>query len=342
MSDKVQDNKDFDSANLLFFLLRWRKPLSIITIVAAIVSAGASFVITPKFKSTVIMFPATTNSLAKALFSDDPQGQQDVLKFGEEEEAEQLLQILNSDEIRERVTRKYDLMNHYEIDPEEQYKMTKLIEEYEDNVSFKKTEFQSVRIDVLDKDPQQASDMANDIADYVDTVKNRMHQDRAGKTYRIIEKEYLELKQSVEEREDSVGRLRAKGVLHYELQIERLTEQYATAIVEGKQGAAKMLKADLDTIAKYGGAFIALRERLWKDRDKLSELKFKYREARVDVEEQLPHKFIVNKGFPAEKKTYPIRWLIVVVSTFSAFLIGVLAIITLENVSRYRELQEDG
>jgi hypothetical protein len=39
---------------------------------------------------------------------------------------------------------------------------------------------------------------------------------------------------------------------------------------------------------------------------------------------------------PAEKKTYPIRWLIVVVSTISTFLLAIVVVLILENIRRMR------
>src|ERR1700749_742294 len=92
----------FDSTSLFEFFWRWRKPLIVIGLAAAIISSGISYLIHERFKSTVIMFPVQSNAIAKALLTDDMSGKQDVLQFGEEEQAEQLLQILNSDEIRTR------------------------------------------------------------------------------------------------------------------------------------------------------------------------------------------------------------------------------------------------
>ena len=52
----------------------------------------------------------------------------------------------------------------------------------------------------------------------------------------------------------------------------------------------------------------------------------------MDAEQPLPHKFIVNNAFVAEKKSYPIRWLIVVVSVISSVLVALLVIIGAETV----------
>ncbi len=70
------------------------------------------------------------------------------------------------------------------------------------------------------------------------------------------------------------------------------------------------------------------------EKEQLSHLRAKYQEAKVDAEQTLPHKFVVNNAYKAEKKSYPVRWLIVVVSTISAFLLSILVIVALENFKK--------
>ena len=53
-------------------------------------------------------------------------------------------------------------------------------------------------------------------------------------------------------------------------------------------------------------------------------MKAKYEEAKVDATESLPHTFVINTAYKAEKKTYPIRWLIVVVSTIASLFLAVI------------------
>lgn len=327
---------DFDSSNLLLFIIRWKKPLVIIAVAAAVLSAifSAPMFITPKFESTVIMFPTSTASISKSLLAKNNAAKEDLLSFGEEEQAEQLLQILNSDEIRSRIVEQYDLMTHYEIDTTDQYKQTKLFKEYESNITYKRTEFQSVRIDVLDSDPQLAADIANNIAALVDSVKNRMQKERAYKAMAIAEAEYMEMKGYVKELEDSLNTMREMGVNDYESMSERFNEYYAKAILEGNNRAAEKLAEQLKILSKYGGAYVSIRDMLEHEKEQLSHLRAKYQEARVDAEQTLPHKFIVNSAFAAEKKSYPIRWLIVLISTLSTFIIALLAIIVYENVIR--------
>lgn len=335
----VDDGLDFDSSNLLLFIVRWKKPLTILTLVAAVLSAifSAPVFVAPKFESTVIMFPTSTASVSKSLLAKNNVAKEDLLSFGEEEQAEQLVQILNSDEIRSRIVEKYDLMDHYEIDSTEQYKQTKLFKEYESNITYRRTEFQSVRIDVLDTDKQLAADIANDIASLVDSVKNRMQKERAFKAMRIAEAEYLAMKIYVKELEDSLNTLRQMGVNDYESMSERFNEAYAKAILDGKTRAAEQLEEKLKILSRFGGAYVSIRDMLEHEKEQLSHLRAKYQEAKVDAEQTLPHKFIVNSAFPAEKKSYPIRWLIVLVSTISTFILSLLLIIVYENLQKVKD-----
>lgn len=336
MGAEKNQGLDFDSSNLLLFIVRWKKPLIILTLASAVLSAifSAPMFITPKFESTVIMFPTSTASISKSLLAKNNPSKEDLLSFGEEEQAEQLIQILNSDEIRSRVVQKFNLMEHYEIDTADQYKQTKLFKEYESNITYKRTEFQSVRVDVLDTDRLLAPKIANDIAALVDSVKNRMQKERAYKAMSIAEAEYTEMKAYVKELEDSLNTLRGMGVNDYESMSERFNEAYAKAILEGKTAAAEKLAVQLKILSQFGGAYVSIRDMLEHEKEQLSHLRAKYQEAKVDAEQTLPHKFIVNNAFPAEKKSYPIRWLIVLVSTVSTFILALLVIIGYENLSK--------
>ncbi len=331
--------EDFDSTNFIVFLHQWRKPLVIITLAAFIASIifSSPFFITPKFKSTVIMFPTSTNSISKALLSKNIDEKQDILQFGEDEQAEQMLQILNSNIITDRIIEKFNLMEHYEINPDSKYKYTKLYKAYENNITFRRTEYMAVKITVLDKDSKIAADIANDIAELLDSTKSAIQKERAVKAFKIVEAEYVKLKNEIQQMEDSLTKLREFGVHDYESQSEMINRQLAIELAKGNKSGIKALEAKLDVLAKYGGPYVSLRDALEFDKEKLSEVKIKYDEAKIDAEEVLPQKFIVNNAFEAEKKSYPVRWIIVLISTISAFILAVLVLAVLDSLSRYNK-----
>lgn len=342
MKEQIEPKAEltFENTNFLFFLFRWRKVLIIITLAAIVVSAGVSLLIKNKYVSSVVMFPTSTNAVSKALISSQYGVKEDIMAFGEEEQAEQMLQILNSNEIRTRIISKFNLLEHYRIDPDSRYKNTKLYDTYNENISFNRTEYMAVEIKVIDEDPQMAADIANEIANLYDTVKSNLQKQRSNEGFKIVEGAYNELKADIELKEDSLSVLRSKGVQDYESQAERLYEGLAREIGSGNMRAVKEIQSRLDTLAKYGSAYVSIRDELEHEKKQLSDLKGKYEEAKVDAESTLPQKFVVDYAFKAEKKSFPVRWLIVVISTFAALLTGIVLIILYENFKKYKLLTE--
>ena len=342
MINKLKENGDFDSANFVSFLYKWRKPLIIISAAALVASLifSSPFFITPLFKSTVVLFPTSSSSISKALLSDTYGGKQDILEFGEDEQTEQMLQILNSNMIRDRIAKKFNLMKHYNIDSTSKYKNTKLFNKYEDNIKFRRTEYMAVKITVYDKDPQTAADIANNIAELLDSTKIYMQKERAIKGFKIVEAEYLKLKNEISQMEDSLTILRKHGVHDYESQSEMINMQLAVELAKGNTPAIKRLEKKLHTLALYGGPYVSLRDALEHEKKQLSLIKSKYEEAKVDAEESLPQKFVVNYAYKAERKSYPVRWVIVIISTLSVFILSVLLTIIFESINKLRKKKE--
>jgi capsular polysaccharide biosynthesis protein len=339
MNDQLNQEslkKELNSVNLLHLLYKWRLTLVIITsvaIVAAIIFSSPLF-IKPKFKSSVIMFPVATNSISKVLISPNSGIKEDILGIGEEEQAEQMLQMLNSNMIRDRIIEKYKLLEHYKIPAGSKHKYTRLHREYENNVKFRRTEYMAVKITVFDTDPQTAADMANDIAALLDSTRNFMQKERAVKAFQIVNEEYRSLENEVTGIVDALKYLGSKGVNDYERQSEVLNQQLAIAISQNNQNAMRALQQKLDTVGKYGGEFLSLKNALEFKTEQLTLLKTKYQEAKVDAEQFLPQKFIVNSAYKAEIKSYPIRWIILIVTAFIVFFTAVLTIIIVENYTK--------
>lgn len=343
MIKQLNGDKDFDNSALILFLYRWRRPLIIVLLAALVASIvfSSSYFITPKFRSTVIMFPVATNSVSKVLISQNSGVKEDILGFGEEEQAEQMLQILNSNMIRDRIIEKYNLMEHYGIEDDSRFKHTRLHKEYENNVKFRKTEYLAVKVTVMDKDPEFAASIANDIAELVDSVKNQMQRERARKAFLIVEEEYTMLQEEVQQIVDSLMVLGTMGVNDYERQSGVLNEQLAIAVRNNDRNGIRELQEKLDLVGKYGGTYLSLKNALEFKTEQLTLLKSKYQEAKVDANQDLPQKFIVNSAYKAERKSYPIRSIIVIVSVFSALFLTILVILIMENISKI-DLKKNG
>lgn len=328
------DNKStFNASDVLLLIVRKWKHLLVVCAVALIGSAIVSYCIPERYKSTVVLYPANSTSVSQTLAADGTT-QKGLLQFGENEEVEQLMQVLQSNDIRNRIIEKYNLIEHYGLDPDEKYLYTKLYDKYDDNVKISRTEYTSVIIEVLDESPDTAAMIANDISYLLDTVYARMQRERAYKALRIVEREYREQDATVKSIKDSLQYLSMLGVIDVRSQTEMYSEQYAIALASGNARNIKEIEAKLDTLAKYGSAHSILKERLTEEVQTLTLRKNKYREALIELEQDLPNAFIVNKAEKAEKKTYPIRWLIVLSTVIASFLLALIVLAAIEPLKK--------
>lgn len=323
----------FESPDLIDFFIKHFKPLAIITTIGAIISIIIAFSITPRFKSEMVFFPASSSSISNDLLSLY-QGSKDILRFGDEEDVEQMLQILYSADIRESIVKQFNLREHYKVDSEGAFPMTELERIWNNNITFRRTEYMSIAIEVYDTDPQIAADIANAIGDMVDTAMTNIKKGKALLALKLVEKEYFTLRDEISVVQDSLKKIRLLGINNYETQAEVFYDAYAVAIVKGQTKHLQALEDKLQILSEYGGAYTYLRNKMIYETERLSNLKAKYIEAKVDYEQTLPHKFIVDKAFKSEKKSKPVRWLIVSLSTMATFVFAFIFLIMIESLTQ--------
>src|SRR3954465_6632549 len=94
------DNKFFNSYDLIQLVYKWRKQL----IIVGLISLGASILfsspmfIKPKYKSFAIVYPSN------------------LIAYSTESATEQMLQLAQSYDIRNKIIDNFHLYNHYNID----------------------------------------------------------------------------------------------------------------------------------------------------------------------------------------------------------------------------------
>lgn len=327
------EHKDnaFDSTNVFVFFLRWWLHLVIIcaaAAIAAVIFSSPRF-ITPKFQSTVTMFPATTGSLSRSVFvGTDP----DFLAYGEVEEAERLLQILESANMRERIVARFGLHTHYGIPEGARYSKTYMIDEYRSNIKFRRTQFGAVEIRVRDRNPVMAADIANELATLADTLQNDLLRERAKLAYKVARTQYETLLAKKEEAKNSLRHIMSMGVSNPEYQVQMLTRQLAIDLSSSNKDGVDVLKENLDMLADHGGSFVFNENYLVHASNQLIAVEDRYLQAKIDKENVVPFHFILDTAFEADRKVYPVRWLIVFLTTFAAGFMGVVILMVYENL----------
>src|SRR4051812_47029518 len=94
------DNKFFNSYDLLQLVHRWRKHLlvvGLISLAASVIFTSPAF-IKPKYKSFAIVYPSN------------------LIAYSTESATEQMLQLAQSYDIRNKIIRTFNLYQHYDID----------------------------------------------------------------------------------------------------------------------------------------------------------------------------------------------------------------------------------
>jgi hypothetical protein len=204
-------------------------------------------------------------------------------------------------------------MEHYEIDPDGKYPLTELYETFKSNIKFSLTEFQSVEISVMDRDPQISAAIANDISNLVDTVFNNMKKKRAISALKLVEDQYMETEDRMITMQDSLYRI------SYDL---------AHNINPRGDAADKLIGA----FAEYGVSYMYMLHQMRYEVGMVNNMRIRYQEAKMEALQNLPHKFVVEQAIPPEKKAYPNKSLIVLVSTFASLLFALIILIVIDNV----------
>jgi capsular polysaccharide biosynthesis protein len=200
----------FDNQNILDIIWKWRKHLIVVAILAVVISAvfSSSAFIKPKYKSTARIYPSNN-----------------IYVFSEESESEQLLEFINSIDIKLQTIEAFHLDEVYNISKQDAQYLTSILGEFNDNVSFKKTEYETIEIQVLDTDPQRASNMCDSIIHFLNEKVRLLHKVKHDEVASIAKRDYAIISHKVDSLEEKLDFIRKEyHILDYRLQAEEITK----------------------------------------------------------------------------------------------------------------------
>ncbi len=326
----------FNSGNLLSFIFSRWKPLLIITLLALIGSIIISLVLPEKFKATVTLFPSQNNNLSRSFLSFQSDDTKDFLAFGEDNNAEQLLQVLKSDALMYAIEKKFNLIQYYSLqDKWDKYYLFKGY--YNDLFEYNITQYESVEITVYDRNPHMAADMANETAHLADSIIRQIIRERAVAAYKIVKAQYDSAVSVARVLGDSLNFYHSLGLLQLPYQVKGLTSGYADALVKGNAEAAKTLAAQLKTFEQYGTGFLRVTNELEASYEWFKQARASYMEAKVNAEQTIPSFFIADKAIAPDRKTFPIRGLVVAGGTLAALLFSILIFLLLNRIETIKK-----
>ena len=309
----------FDNQNLLAILWKWKKHLIVVAILAVVLSMffSSSIFIKPKYKSTARIYPS-----------------KNIYVFSDESESEQLLEIIGALDIKLRVIDAFDLSKEYKISKQDPLYMTYMLSEFNDNVSFKKTEYETVEIQVLDTDPKRAAAMCDSIISFLDKKILSMHRIKYEEAARIALIDMGFITHQIDSVQEKLNILRQDyNIFDYENQSKEISRGMVKIL--SKQGensaAGRAIQKMARNFEEKGGEYLLLTERQKYMLTQLNDLKKVYDESVSGAKKKIIYGQRVQNPFPADKKSYPVRSLIVLISTLAAIFASMLLVLFLEN-----------
>ncbi len=303
--------------DMLKLLFSKRKHIGIIALIGAIVAAIASFLVTPKYKSTAFIYPVN------------------IGKYSAESQTEQLMQFVTAAEIREQLLEKFHLAKHYELDSIDPRFASLYMFTFEENVKISQTKYESIQIEILDKDPVMAQKLVYGVVDAVnDHIRNGLNS----KTVEFIEmhKNYTaSKKRRLDSLEGILRDMSVKyGLLDYFSQVAQASRYYYKEIPSGK---SEKLGEVMKNMGDKGVVFFNLMEQYKGDLQYFNESRQEMDKGIRDITKKFTYVTFAQEPNLPDTKAFPKRSIMVAIGGISAFLFGCLFFIVMDRYKRIKE-----
>jgi capsule polysaccharide export protein KpsE/RkpR len=304
----------FKTKSIFGLIARWKWHLLIITVASAILGLVFSgpYFIHPKYKSAATLYPAN------------------IICMSDESESEQMLEILGSDDIKFQMIEKYELYSHYGIDSTENNSLAKIMSQYNSNVFFEKTSNDAITITVCDEDPQIAANMVNSIIEFYDKFVLKLNALKSEEVLDIYSKSAKEKEHIIDSLSEVIKKYRTEyGLIDQESQ----TKAYSEGAALGRLNNDAILKNWQIYGAEYAKTDSLLTNTIQRYNKDLKICE----DARRDINKEQSYSHIISKPYVADKKFYPVRWIITLLAGLGGCLIGIIAIAIIEGCRKPKE-----
>jgi hypothetical protein len=306
----IQTNEPvrLNAISFIKLLVKWRKNIVYLIIISGLCSYAATWLITPLYKSSTVIYPFNLGNYSK------------------ESSTEQLVQLIKSEDVKAALIESFDLFTHYDIDTTGKSPRHEMMLQLEENISVNKTEYESVEISILDKDPKIAARMCDSILVYLDRKALTLFREKAKENFIVAQKRVLDKKAEMDSMITIQNELSSKyGILDYENQVLGFSREYYRALGEG--GSSSRIEQAKRNLEEKGNEAFSLKENLWRVRGQYNDLKKQAEDLQSDLYKEVSFHNLVTKAVPAEKKDSPKRVLLSLLLTLSVVVLGLLVII---------------
>ncbi len=355
-----QSNKFIQSIGILF---RWRKFIITNIIAVVLLTVGITLLLPNWYKSTTSLLPPKQPDIFGSLG-----GASSLLKglgglgkiggLGQRSGSYNYFAILRSRSTLERVVSQFDLITVYDT---KDRSLELAVKELTNNTSFEEEVDDNISIQVYDKDPVRAADMANYFVEVLNDVNTRLSTLEARTNREFIEQRLttcsIDLKKaedalksyqersgmiiSVDENSSSVSAYAELYAMKVKKEIEASVLKQSVAADDSYLRQVKMeiteLTSRLEKFPQAGLESIRLFRDVITQQRILEFILPIYEQAKIEEQKNIPVLLVLDKAVPAEKKTKPQRMLILFLVTSIASMLIVLLVFLLNGWSMKRD-----
>lgn len=306
----------FNNTGYLNWLKAHYKALLIVQVIAVVASVifSSPYFMPMQFKSFAIVYPYNLST------------------YSHETPTEQMLEFLDSRDIKEGVINKCNLVAHYKTDTAESDWKSILLDKFDKNVIISSTEYEAVEITAYDVNPEMAYKIVKSVLAVLNQKVLNVQKAKSMEVARMWKKQVDMKKKECDSLADRSKLLSTQyGLLEYGSQTREVTKAYyqnssPSKNVEIAQQMKNMEEksTELQATSQHLSAALA----------NYDDLLIKYEDAEKDVNKQLTFSNVITSPFTADKKTYPIRWLIVLITCISAFIFSAVVIRFTEKIKQ--------
>ena len=283
-----------------------RNKLILIAVCSIIISSFISspLFISPRYKSVAVVFPTNLD------------------KFSEESSTEQLLQFMNSEAVKNAMTKRFNLYKVFDVDSTEARAHSKFDQYYYEYISVSATLYESVVINVVNESPTLAQKMANALIEESSIfirAQKKVTSEEYVKSYR---NQLKIVSFEIDSIERKLKNIRVNfGILDFKSQSKIISKRV------GKNNLSEDEKLLLKGLKEEGGQYVILQEQLKTELNNYKKLKFKFDKNLLNSNSNLSYTTLVSKANLPDKKYSPQRVLIVLFFTLSVLLMAIFIIL---------------
>ena len=294
------------TANLTFLriIIQNNRFISIFIILCCVITLVISLLIPKEYTSTATVFATDSNSLDDVI--RNPQ-------FGYDIEADRLIQILDSREIRDSIIKKFSLVKYYNIDTTDADWYFGICKKYSRDITCTKTVYMSIVISARTKDPQMSANIVNSIITMVNRTRERLLKQNVFRAVKSLESEYFLLKHDLDSLNTLISDItrRDGGITQF-----MHSEKYLSLIMEKSHLDKYENSRELQLLVNYYNMRLS-----W-----FYDVEVKLKNANLLALRPLPAIYVVEKAIPSYRKTFPSYGLNLLIS-FAGSLIFILVLL---------------